>query len=269
MEVIKSFTELFKFLELGDTYADFAYILDAPKATFDTIKDDFRDSLLQSISIEQLNQDLVSVGGFDVQISELKEEILNSCEVFKSVFDEIEHELPQDRVDFFLELIKGLKDNVLSLPERKIVKVIIEKINKDAIIPTYAHKTDAGADIYANEDINIEGGKTVIVKTGLKVAIPEGWEIQIRPRSGMSAKTPIRIANAPGTIDAGYRDEIGVICHNTSTKDYSIKKGDRIAQMVISPVPMINFIEGNVTNIEGNRGGGFGSTGANIKVHNG
>ncbi|MDD2401578.1 MAG: dUTP diphosphatase [Clostridia bacterium] len=149
------------------------------------------------------------------------------------------------------------------MEDREKVKVYIEKCHLEARIPSYARCGDAGMDIYAVEDTIIQFGKTVIVKTGLKVAIAEGFEIQIRPRSGMSIKTPLRVANSPGTIDAGYRDEIGIIMHNTSTEqDYQIKKGDRIAQMVIQKVPMIEWIPvENVEKIGENRGGGFGSSG--------
>ena len=80
------------------------------------------------------------------------------------------------------------------------IEVRIQKITEDAIIPTYAHPSDAGADIYANEDVTIKPGETTTIGTGIKVAIPDGYEIQLRPRSGLSLKTGLRIANAPGTI---------------------------------------------------------------------
>ena len=96
------------------------------------------------------------------------------------------------------------------------VEVALEICDPRAKVPAYATPGDAGMDIAAIEDIKIKPGQTVIVRTGLKVAIPEGYEIQVRPRSGLSYKTPLRIVNSPGTIDAGYRDEIGVIMQNTS-----------------------------------------------------
>ena len=103
----------------------------------------------------------------------------------------------------------------------------------------------------------------MFVPPGLKVAIPDGYEIQVRPRSGLSLKTPLRLANAPGTIDAGYRDEICVITQNTSPNTpYRIEKGDRIAQFVLQKVPKILFREQtDVQRIGTDRGGGFGSTG--------
>ena len=90
-------------------------------------------------------------------------------------------------------------------------KLLIEKYREDAVIPTYAHEGDAGMDLYAAEDVIIAPGTSVLVPTGLKMAIPVGYEVQIRPRSGVSLKTALRIPNSPGTIDSGYRDEVNVI----------------------------------------------------------
>jgi dUTP pyrophosphatase len=115
--------------------------------------------------------------------------------------------------------------------------------------------------VFANETVTLNGGDTVIVKTGIKVAIPIGYEIQIRPRSGLSYKTGLRVANAPGTIDSDYRGEVGVIMYNTSDENITIFKGDKIAQMVLSEVPMIKWNEVESLD-ETERGeGGFGSTG--------
>jgi len=133
-------------------------------------------------------------------------------------------------------------------------------------------------DVRSAEEVVIKPKQTVIVPTGFKVAIPEGFEIQVRPRSGLSYKTPLRLSNSPGTIDSGYRDEVGVLITNTSTIDsknmlslkdkgnqegtYVIKKGERVAQIVLARVPQIQFINtDDVKKIGTNRGGGFGSTG--------
>ncbi len=146
---------------------------------------------------------------------------------------------------------------------KEVVEVAIEICDPRARIPAYVRPGDAGMDVSALETVTIKPGQTVIVKTGLKVAIPEGYEIQVRPRSGLSYKSPLRLANAPGTIDAGYRDEIGVIVQNTSlTESYEIKEGDRIAQLVLQRVPEIKWVQvDNVQAIGQNRGGGFGSSG--------
>jgi dUTP pyrophosphatase len=165
------------------------------------------------------------------------------------------------------------------------MKVYVERLDKDLPLPKYAKLYDVGMDVRSTTDITIRLGETLIVPTGIKVAIPCGYEIQVRPRSGTSLKTPLRIANSPGTIDPGYRDEVGVIITNSwwnifgwirsiiskLIKDgnmhdhqgfYHIKKGDRIAQIVLAPVEQIEWEEvDDITTIKGNRGGGFGSTG--------
>jgi dUTP pyrophosphatase len=145
---------------------------------------------------------------------------------------------------------------------REKVKVFVETCHPEAKLPAYANPTDAGADIFLVEDVLWQAHETKVLKTGLKVAIPEGWEIQMRPRSGLSLKSPLRLPNSPATIDTGYRNEIGVIIQNTSDKEFSMKKGDRIAQMLIARSPMIEWVKTeSVANHEGDRGGGFGSTG--------
>lgn len=144
----------------------------------------------------------------------------------------------------------------------KTVKVPIEICHDEAILPKYAKPGDAGMDIYSIEDTIVSPQQTRVIKTGLKVAIPEGYEIQIRPRSGLSLKTGIRVANSPGTIDSGYRDEIGVILHNTGNEPFVVHSGDRIAQMVLKEVPQISWeVVNEVAAIGKNRGGGFGHTG--------
>ncbi|MGC9310953.1 MAG: dUTP diphosphatase, partial [Candidatus Aenigmatarchaeota archaeon] len=100
-------------------------------------------------------------------------------------------------------------------PAREKIGVFIEFCHPEAKLPKYANPTDAGADIFLVEDVEWKPGETKIVRTGLKVAIPEGWEIQIRPRSGLSFKSPLRLANSIGTIDTGYRNEVGLIVQNT------------------------------------------------------
>jgi len=160
-------------------------------------------------------------------------------------------------------------------------KLLIEKCREDAVIPTYAHGGDAGMDLYAAEDVIIAPGTSVLVPTGLKMAIPVGYEVQIRPRSGVSLKTALRIPNCPGTIDSGYRDEVNVIMYNCSVREdasaedpftlnvkgtphgtYKICKGDRVAQMIFAKVETCEVSEvSSVADIGNDRGGGFGSTG--------
>jgi dUTP pyrophosphatase len=161
------------------------------------------------------------------------------------------------------------------------IEVLIEICRDDAVLPAYAKQGDAGMDVCCADDVVLKPGETVIIPTGLKLAIPEGYEIQVRPRSGISYKTPLRLSNSPGTIDSGYRDELGILMTNTSeiylsrqedifTIDskgnangtYKIKKGDRVAQIVLQKVPRMVFkVVDSVNNVGTNRGGGFGSTG--------
>lgn len=141
------------------------------------------------------------------------------------------------------------------------VRVKVKKIHPNAVIPQYKTSGSAGFDLYAIEDVEIQPGETKQIRTGLIFEIPEGYEIQIRPRSGMSLKTPLRISNAPGTIDSDYRGEVMIIAENTSIVPFSVEKGTRIAQGVLQKVPQAEFIEVEKVS-ETERGeGGFGSTG--------
>ncbi len=142
--------------------------------------------------------------------------------------------------------------------EKVDVKIMVEE---GVEIPTYAKDGDAGFDIRANEIVIIQAGHRYAVKTGIKMAIPEGYELQIRPRSGLALKQGLTVLNTPGTIDSGYRGEICIILHNTSDVYRTICKGDRIAQGVLKRAPQANFIKVNELD-ETDRGeGGFGSTG--------
>lgn len=222
----------------------------------------------------------------------------------------------EDLTAVFLQLDNEIEDTTLSIAKRdflrqmlmtvvnavndtegiakRVVPVAIELCHPDAKIPEYAHLSDSGMDVYALEDITVRPGETVLVSTGIKVAIPVGFEIQVRPKSGRALKTKLRVANTPGTIDQGYRDEIKVIIENveppirditTNTilkengfvdhmeitsieygKDYTIGKGEKFCQLVLCEVPKASFYEvKNVLEVEGeNRMGGFGSTGLKI-----
>ena len=150
------------------------------------------------------------------------------------------------------------------------------KIHPDAKIPTYAHEGDAGMDVCAIEDVELNPLRPTLVKTGLVAEIPDGYEIQVRPRSGMALKQGITVWNAPGTIDCKYRGEIGVILMWVPILEatdgdgmhlayngcpHEIAKGDRIAQLVLAPVTQAECVEVQSVS-ETDRGtGGFGSTG--------
>lgn len=185
----------------------------------------------------------------------------------------------------FLKALVGITYNAVSAADgiaKRHILIPIEYCREDAKMPTYAHLTDAGMDIYLTEDITIHPGETKLIPTGIKVAIPLGYELQVRPKSGRSLKSKLRIANTPGTIDAGYRDEICIIADNIDQvikggeldetgcltgilwgSDITLGKGEKIAQLVLSEVPKAVFYEvESVAAIENDgRKGGFGSTG--------
>ena len=141
------------------------------------------------------------------------------------------------------------------------IELKVKKIHPDAIIPSYAHPGDSGMDVYSIENYSLSPGSRILVQTGLKVEFSEGYEIQVRPKSGLALKSGITVLNTPGTVDSGYRGEIGVILINHSRETYSVKKGDKVAQIVLAPV--VKMIIKEIENLsDTSRGeGGFGSTG--------
>ena len=144
-----------------------------------------------------------------------------------------------------------------------MVKVLIKKLDPDVQLPEYKTSGASGVDLIAfiKEPINLEPKTSVLIPTGLSVAFPEDYEIQIRPRSGLAAKNNISVLNTPGTIDSDYRGEIKVIIYNHGNANFSINNGDRIAQMILAPVVKMELEEKNdlPKSIRGK--GGFGSTG--------
>lgn len=191
------------------------------------------------------------------------------------------------------EAVVNINDEENAPRGRVVLRV--ERCRDGAALPCYTREGDAGMDVCAAEDIDILPGGTVLVPTGLKFAVPPGYELQMRPRSGISLKTHLRLANSPGTIDSGYRDEVGIIITNIrmpagadsikAVKEiiknarlfpelylddppydgpcvYKIRKGDRLAQIVLQALPAPQLKE--VDSVEGigfDRRGGLGSTG--------
>ena len=136
-----------------------------------------------------------------------------------------------------------------------------KRIHPDAVLPAYAHPSDAGMDVRSVDALVIPAGKRALLHTGLVMILPPNYECQVRPRSGLALKNGITVLNTPGTIDSGYRGEVGVILLNTSDVDFEVKKGDKIAQLVIAPVTQPEIEETDAID-ETDRGeGGFGSTG--------
>ena len=144
-----------------------------------------------------------------------------------------------------------------------MTEILIKKLSKNVTLPKYETEGSSGLDLAANidEQIKILPGKSEIIPTGLAVAIPKNFEIQIRPRSGLAAKSQVSVLNTPGTIDADYRGEIKVILINLSDKVFVVEKGMRIAQMVVCPVIKATLKEVTKLEITERGSGGFGSTG--------
>lgn len=235
-------------------------------------------------SYNNVNDQLALVQAMNVagiRAEDMQVEYLKICE---EIDTQLMNALSFPKRDFLKRLL-GLTYNAVAAAEgisKRNILIPIELCHPDAKMPTYAHATDAGMDVYALDDITIAPGETVLVPTGLKVAIPAGYELQVRPKSGRSVNTKLRIANTPGTIDSGYRDEIKIIVENIAPfikhaeptydggfdsvlygSSYTIGKGEKFAQLVLSEVPKALFYQvGNIEEIPNDgRNGGFGSTG--------
>ena len=137
----------------------------------------------------------------------------------------------------------------------------VKKLNEDAIIPNFAHKGDAGMDLYSIEKVIIPKNETRLIKTGISIDLPHMTEALVRPRSGLALKYSITVLNSPGTIDEGYRGEIGVILINHGKEDFVVEKHMKIAQMVIKPIYEIHIEEVKDLSDTERGNGGFGSTG--------
>ena len=233
-------------------------------------------------ALNNVNDKLYLVQSLNANGMKLEDFLAEFTQLQKNIDTNFQGKISQQKIDFIKQLL-GIFAKTMAETDgvsKRIVPVAIELCHADAKIPTYAKVGDAGMDVYAVEDVTINPGETVIVPTGIKCALPLGYEFEVRPRSGLSVKTPLRVANAPGTIDSGYRDEIGVIITNTEPKikdiglaegstpailygqSYTITKGMRFAQLVLKEVPACAFYEvSKVAEIGFNRDGGFGSSG--------
>lgn len=257
-----------------------------------TLEDEQFD-ILKEIILGELELSFKNDSEKIILLNSLRENGVNIEElpkIYLTLTKEIDKQLTiisETKRDFLKRIFSIIVNSINDIKEIKneVINIPIELCHENAKIPTYANVGDAGLDIFALEDITVNPGETVLVKTGLKVAIPKGYELQVRPKSGRALKTKLRVANTPGTIDSGYRDEIGVIIENISSpiedityefdeegkinitsilhgKPFYIEKGQKFAQLVLNKVPTAVFFEvANIGEIEGNRGGGFGSTG--------
>jgi dUTP pyrophosphatase len=141
------------------------------------------------------------------------------------------------------------------------MQIAIKKLHNDAVIPAYQSHEAAGFDLHAVEDHEISPGQRALIKTGLSMALEPGYELQIRPRSGLAFKHGITVLNTPGTVDSDYRGEVMVLLINHGEEGFMIKKGERIAQGVVQAVIQASFREVDDLNETARGAGGFGSTG--------
>lgn len=249
---------------------------------FEQLKPSFLQLFRETINEEESKKEILAmIVGENYTPARLELDYTTAIEALNTI-----DFLSQAKIDFLKEVTTlsinkireymGIAESVITIPC---------EVGEGIKIPSYAHETDAGMDIYSPSEYIIGPGETVIIPTGIKVAIPEGYAILIQPRSGQSAKTKLRVANTPGLIDSGYRDEIGVIVENIEPpfKDidyefddngeihiksilhgeaYTIAEGQRFAQMRLVRVPKANFVEvSSVSGVGEDRGGGFGSSG--------
>lgn len=244
---------------------------------FDKVKGSVLDAMREGVSRQenrQLYATLVKQNGFS------KEQYVEELKKIDNLVDTEMSDFSESKRDFMKQFFSICYNAIIDSfdVDKRAIQIPIEICNPEAKIPTYAHKGDAGMDVYSTIDVTIAPGETKLIPLGFKVAIPEGYELQVRPRSGFSLRTHLRVANAPGTIDSGYRDEVGIILHNCAPTiqdfgdgraetclygpSYTISKGDRIAQLVLQAVPTALFIKtSDISKIGEDRNGGFGSTG--------
>ena len=244
---------------------------------FDKVKGSVLDAMREGVSRQenkQLYATLVKQNNFS------KEQYIKELKKIDNLVDTEMSDFSETKRDFMKQFFSICYNAIIDSfdVDKRAIQIPIEICNPEAKIPTYAHKGDAGMDVYSTIDVTIAPGETKLIPLGFKVAIPEGYELQVRPRSGFSLRTHLRVANAPGTIDSGYRDEVGIILHNCAPTiqdfgdgraetclygpSYTISKGDRIAQLVLQAVPTALFVKtSDISKIGEDRNGGFGSTG--------
>lgn len=281
-ELEKALKQIAEISPTDGGFEEFAVMLSLPDEHFQVLAPVFLKELEKGY--HNINDQMTMVQAMNlagIRAEDARTEYIKICQ---QIDDQLGETLSFPKRDF-LKQILGMTYNAVAEAEgasKRTILIPIEYCHSDAKMPTYAHLTDSGMDVYALEDITIAPGETKLVPTGLKVAIPAGYELQVRPKSGRCLKTKLRIANTPGTIDAGYRDEIGIIVDNIEPfikeakmdengrlyevlfgSSYTIGKGEKFAQLVLCEVPKAVFYQvehvSDITN--DGRNGGFGSTG--------
>ena len=232
---------------------EFVDLIKTPDSVFNLMYPSIRQELVNVVHDPQ-TETMIKAAQLTPEYQEIANEIPKIIADLRSLTDANPNKV--ELLTMILDIFSG---------EFSDAEVFVEFLHKDekSKLPAYAHLTDAGADIFVNNELIVAPGEFgVIVPTGMKMAIPVGWQLSVRPRSGLSHKTLIRVSNAPGTIDAGYRDEVGIIIDNFDDAPFGIEKGDRLAQLVLERVYKAKFTEiSSVANIGEDRGGGYGHSG--------
>lgn len=281
-ELEKALKQIAELSPADGGFEEIAVLLSLPDESFTLLAPIFLKELEKNY--HNINDQMSMVQAMNLagmKAEDARTEFINIC---KAIDEQLGETLSFPKRDFLKQML-GLTYNALAEAEgvaKKTILIPLEFCNENAKMPTYAHLTDSGMDVYALEDITIAPGETVVIPTGLKVAIPAGYELQVRPKSGRCLKTKLRIANTPGTIDAGYRDEIGIIVDNIEPfikeakmdengrlyevlfgSSHTIGKGEKFAQLVLCEVPKAVFYRvEHVSDVANDgRNGGFGSTG--------
>ena len=266
-----------------DTLEAIGGLLNLPEDKFALLAPGVLDSYLRSLN--NANTRLLLAQAINANGATVEDMVQNFAQLGQKI-DTLESFSAQKK-DFLKQLVNGL-GNCISETQgvaKKYIQIPYEKCREGARMPEYAHIDDSGMDLYALEDYTIHPGETRLIPTGLKFAIPNGYELQIRPKSGRCLKTKLRVANTPATIDAGFRGEVCVIIENVEAPiqdityefdndghpiitsilhgtDHYIHKGEKFAQLVLAEVPKANFyLVDKVMEDTERADGGFGSTG--------
>lgn len=265
----------------GNSIDAIAVLLSMDDAQFELVSPGILDSFLRSLNTTNarlmLAQSINATGSTAESVQDEFLQLVNEIDIIT--------DLTAPKRDFLKKLLRGI-NTAISETEgiaKRYIQIPFVKCHPDAKMPEYAHPDDSGMDVYAVDDYVIHPGETKLIPTGIKVAVPNGYEIQIRPKSGRALKTKMRIANSIGTVDAGFRGELQVIIENIEPpikditydfddngrpiitsilrgSDMTIGKGEKFAQLVLMEVPKaVLFQVENLDDTErGN--GGFGST---------
>lgn len=273
---------------LGDEGDQLAVLLMLPDEQFDVLSGIFLEEIEKAMNEPNEKIHMAHLmNAYGLKAGDLS---TSFEEVLDKIADQSTAPLSQKKIDFLKRII-GYGQNLANEVEgvsTKILQVPVEFCNDNAKLPAYAHMGDAGADVYSTEEITLAPGEKTIIKTGLKFEIPSGYAVLVQPRSGLSAKSGLRICNTPGLIDSNYRGEVGVIIENIESpikaietipitkggrlvheilsieygKSYTIERGERIAQLRLVEAPMMHFMPVAKVNEKTDRGeGAYGSSG--------